>query len=114
MRYALLALVLLRCTGGAAPASGADPSRETGGRGQPPLHFDILIRNGDVIDGTGAPRKQADVGISGDAIARVGDLAHAPGPFAIAARGQVVPPGFINLLGNSRSAVLIDPHLEGK
>jgi dihydroorotase/N-acyl-D-amino-acid deacylase len=114
MRYALLALVLLRCTGGAAPASGADPSRETGGRGQPPLHFDILIRNGDVIDGTGAPRKQADVGIRGDAIASVGDLSHATATIAIDAKGQVVTPGFIDLLGNSQSAVLIDPHLEGK
>jgi dihydroorotase/N-acyl-D-amino-acid deacylase len=114
MRYALLALVLLRCTGGAAPASGADPSRETGGRGRPPLHFDILIRNGDVIDGTGAPRKHADVGIRGDAIASVGDLARATATIVIDAKGQVVTPGFIDLLGNSQSAVLVDPRLEGK
>jgi N-acyl-D-amino-acid deacylase len=114
MRYALLALFFLGCTGGAAPASGADPSRETGGRGRPPLHFDILIRNGDVIDGTGAPRKHADVGIRGDAIASIGDLSRATATIAIDAKGQVVTPGFIDLLGNSQSAVLVDPHLEGK
>lgn len=104
MRIALLALLLLRCEGGAAPASGAVSK----------FDYDIVIRNGDVIDGTGSPRKHADVGIRGDTIATVGDLSRATATLVIDAKGQVVTPGFIDLLGNSQAAVLIDPQLEGK
>lgn len=76
--------------------------------------FDILIRNGDVIDGTGAPRKRADVGIRGDTVAAIGDLSGASAKTTLDAKGQVVAPGFIDLLGNSQAAVLLDPKLEGK
>lgn len=41
--------------------------------------FDLLIRNGDVIDGTGSPRIKADVGVRGDRIAAIGDLSRARG-----------------------------------
>ncbi|PYQ27689.1 MAG: dihydroorotase [Acidobacteria bacterium] len=104
MRIALLALLLAGC--------GAAGSQPVGSRAT--ATFDIIIRNGDVIDGTGAPRKHADVGIRGDTIVSVGDLSHATATTVIDANGQVVTPGFIDLLGNSQSAVLIDPHLEGK
>lgn len=40
-----------------------------------PDHYDLLIRNATVIDGTGAPRRSADIGIRGDHIVRIGDLA---------------------------------------
>src|SRR5436190_1181782 len=104
MRIALLALLLAGC--------GAAGSQPVGSRAT--ATFDIIIRNGDVIDGTGAPRKHADLGIRGDTIVSVGDLSHATATTVIDANGQVVTPGFIDLLGNSQSAVLIDPHLEGK
>ena len=76
--------------------------------------FDLLIRGGEVIDGTGAPRRRADVGIRGDSIAAIGDLSKETAATILDARGQVVTPGFIDLLGNSQAAVLIDPRLEGK
>jgi N-acyl-D-amino-acid deacylase len=76
--------------------------------------YDLIIRGGDVIDGTGAPRHRADVGIRGDTIAVIGDLARATATTTLDAKGQVVAPGFIDLLGNSQAAVLIDPRLEGK
>ncbi|HEX8171743.1 MAG TPA: D-aminoacylase [Thermoanaerobaculia bacterium] len=57
---------------------------------------------------------RADVGIRGDAIAFVGDLSQATAKTTLDARGKVVAPGFIDLLGNSQAAVLIDPRLEGK
>jgi dihydroorotase/N-acyl-D-amino-acid deacylase len=76
--------------------------------------FDLIIRGGEVIDGTGSPRFRADVGIRGDTIAAIGDLSHATATTSLDASGQVVAPGFIDLLGNSQAAVLIDPKLEGK
>src|SRR5205814_5959684 len=76
--------------------------------------FDIRIVNGDVIDGTGRARVRADVGIRGDAIAEIGDLSRKTSTTTIDAHGQVVTPGFIDLLGHSEGSVLIDPSLEGK
>ncbi len=76
--------------------------------------FDLIIRGGEVLDGLGAPRTRADVGIRGDNIAHVGDLSKSTASTTIDATGKVVTPGFIDLLGNSQAAVLIDPKLEGK
>ena len=76
--------------------------------------FDVLIRNGTLIDGTGSPRLRADIAIRNDTIAAIGDLANAPATVTIDATNHVVAPGFIDLLGNSQAAVLIDPRLEGK
>ena len=59
--------------------------------------FDLLIRNGDVIDGTGTPRVQADIGVSGDRIAAIGDLSQARGAVEEDAAGRVVCPGFIDV-----------------
>lgn len=106
-----LLLIVLSCRDDVGPASTrAAPEPRTEGS----VMFDILIRNGEVIDGTGAPRKRADVGIRGDTIAAIGDLATATAATTIDAKGQVVAPGFIDLLGNSQAAVLLDPKLEGK
>ncbi|HEV7920734.1 MAG TPA: D-aminoacylase [Thermoanaerobaculia bacterium] len=105
MRFSLL-LLALTC---ASPASQAPAPA----KGAPPA-YDIRIVNGEVIDGTGKPRYRADVGIRGDAIVAIGDLSGATSKQTIDAKGQVVTPGFIDLLGHSEGAVLIDPHLEGK
>ena len=59
-------------------------------------HFDVLIRNGTVVDGTGAPRFSADVGITGDRIAAVGDLSADTATQVIDATGRIVAPGFID------------------
>jgi len=91
-------------------------SQPSGQAGAPVLHgdFDILIRNGEVIDGSGAPRVRADIGIRGDTIIDIGDLSHKTATTTIDAKNQVVTPGFIDLLGHSEGSVLIDPHVEGK
>jgi len=59
--------------------------------------FDLIVRGGTVVDGTGAPRYQADVAIAGGSIARVGDLRDARAEREIDARGLFVAPGFINI-----------------
>src|SRR5438067_835850 len=59
--------------------------------------YDILIKNGRVLDGTGNPFVYADVAISGDTIAAVGSLPGASAVRTIDARGQYVTPGFIAL-----------------
>lgn len=62
-----------------------------------PRTFDVLIRGGTVIDGTGAPGFVADVGLIGDTIAAIGRLDGAMAPVVIAAEGRIVTPGFIDL-----------------
>ncbi len=68
--------------------------------------FDILIRNGRVLDGAGNPFVYADVGVRGDAIAAVGDLSGASARRVIDARGKYVTPGFIALHEHIESAIL--------
>ncbi|HEX8097760.1 MAG TPA: D-aminoacylase, partial [Pyrinomonadaceae bacterium] len=69
----------------------------------------IIIRNGRVIDGTGRAAYDADVAVKGDRIARIGKLGDAQAARVIDARGLVVAPGFIDMLGQSESYLLIDP-----
>lgn len=59
--------------------------------------YDLIIRGGDVIDGTGEPRRRADVGIRGDRIAAISDLTDATAGHTIDATGRVVTPGFIDV-----------------
>jgi len=94
-------------------AVGCSP-RVTGSEPSKPAAFDLIIRNGEVIDGTGSPRVRADVGVRGDRVAAIGDLSQATATTTLDARDKVVTPGFIDLIGNSQAAVLIDPKLEGK
>jgi len=58
--------------------------------------FDLLIRNGWVVDGSGAPRFRADVGVNGERIVKVGDLSQATGKTEIDADNKVIAPGFID------------------
>ena len=70
--------------------------------------FDLIIRNGHIIDGTGNPWYAADVAIQGDRIAAIGNLSDANAKHEIDAKGQIVSPGFIDMLGQSESALLLD------
>jgi N-acyl-D-amino-acid deacylase len=63
--------------------------------------FDVLIRGGDVIDGTRSPRKRADIGVTGERIAAVGDLRDATARSTIDAAGRIVAPGFIDVHNHS-------------
>lgn len=60
------------------------------------MAFDILIRNGTVVDGSGLPGYRADVGIAGGKIAAIGKLAGEQARETIDAEGHVVAPGFID------------------
>ncbi len=70
--------------------------------------YDFIIKNGLVYDGTGAPPSRADVGISGDTIAFVGDLKDATAGQTIDAQGLAVSPGFINMLSWAAYPLLED------
>jgi N-acyl-D-amino-acid deacylase len=59
--------------------------------------FDLIVRGGTVIDGTGLPRYRADVAVANGFIARIGDLANARAAEEIDATGLFVAPGFINI-----------------
>lgn len=61
------------------------------------MGFDIIVRNGNMIDGSGAPGRPADVGIAGDRISEVGDLSNATAETEIDASGMAVSPGFIDI-----------------
>jgi dihydroorotase/N-acyl-D-amino-acid deacylase len=64
--------------------------------------------NGHIIDGTGSPWFRADVAVRGDRIAAVGRLARAQARDTIDARGLIVSPGWIDMLGHSEYALLVD------
>jgi N-acyl-D-amino-acid deacylase len=76
--------------------------------------FDIVISNGRIVDGTGAPWFRGDVGILGDRIAAIGDLRSATARTRIEAAGLVVAPGFIDMLGQSEFSVLVDNRAASK
>jgi dihydroorotase/N-acyl-D-amino-acid deacylase len=70
--------------------------------------YDVLIRNGRIMDGSGNPWISGDVAIRGDRIAAIGHLSGAQAKRTIDASGMVVSPGFIDMLGQSEDALLID------
>jgi N-acyl-D-amino-acid deacylase len=77
--------------------------------------FDVLLTNGRIVDGTGAPWFRGDVGIVGDRIAAIGSLAgSATAALTIDATNLVVTPGFIDLLGQSEFNVLVDGRAASK
>jgi dihydroorotase/N-acyl-D-amino-acid deacylase len=76
--------------------------------------LDLVILDARLVDGTGAPWFRADLGVSGDRIAAIGDLRNAPTRRRIDARGRTLAPGFIDLLGQSELFALIDDRVESK
>jgi N-acyl-D-amino-acid deacylase len=77
--------------------------------------YDILIRNGRVVDGAGNPWVYADIGITGDRISALGRIpANATAKRLIDAKGMVVAPGFIDMLEQSEWNLLIDKQAVSK
>jgi dihydroorotase/N-acyl-D-amino-acid deacylase len=70
--------------------------------------FDIIIKNGHIIDGSGNPWYATDVAVRGDRIVAIGKLGDAHAAKVIDANGRVVSPGFIDMLGQSEEPLLID------
>src|SRR5215203_6274950 len=104
-RLPALALAVATCLSALAVAGAQPPSAST---------FDILITGGRVVDGTGAPWIRADVGITGDRIAAIGALRREDARTVIDAAGLVVAPGFIDMLGQSEFALLVDSRAASK
>lgn len=80
----------------------------------PQAQYDLLIRNGRIIDGSGRPGYVADMAIKGDRIVSIGKLSQATAARTIDAQGLVVAPGFIDMLGQSETNLLIDPRAMSK
>jgi len=77
--------------------------------------YDVLIRNGRVVDGSGNPWVYADVGIVGDRIAFVGRAGESvTAKRTLDAKGLIVAPGFIDMLGQSETTLLIDKQAVSK
>lgn len=89
--------------------AGVSPSRS-----QSAEVYDILIRGGRIVDGTGSPWYRGDVAIRGDRIAAVGLLPGAQARDTIDATGLIVAPGFIDMLGHSEYTLLQRPHAASK
>lgn len=73
-----------------------------------PQTFDVLIRNGQIIDGSGKGSYTADIGMNADTIAAIGNLQKAKGTLEIDATGLVVAPGFINMLSWATESLIED------
>ncbi len=76
--------------------------------------FDLKIINGQVADGSGSKCFPADIGITGDRIAAVGDLKDASAAETIDASEKIVAPGFIDMHTHSDLSILYDPHANSK
>ena len=79
-----------------------------------PERFDVVIVHGRIIDGTGSPWYSGDVGIRGGRVAAVGNLEKAARTTTIDAQGDVVAPGFIDMLGQSELSILVEPRVPSK
>lgn len=71
--------------------------------------FEIVLRGGRIVDGTGAPWYIADVGIRSGKIAKIGRIDAAAGQTVIDATGLIVAPGFIDMMGQTASPMVEDP-----
>ncbi len=70
--------------------------------------FDVLIKNGHIVDGSNSPSFVGDVGINADTIVAIGNLKNAKGHLEIDATGNVVAPGFINMLSWAVESLIED------
>jgi N-acyl-D-amino-acid deacylase len=104
-RSSLVAAALMTLVAAVPPAASRPASGQT---------FDIIIRKGHLIDGTGSPWVSGDLGIRDGRITDIGNLAGASAGRVIDAHGMVVAPGFIDMLGQSELTILVDPHLPSK
>jgi N-acyl-D-amino-acid deacylase len=76
--------------------------------------YDLVIMNGCIVDGSGNPWFYGDVAIRGDRIIKVGHIGPSRSLHRIDAKGMIVAPGFIDMLGQSEFNLLIDPRAESK
>ena len=70
--------------------------------------FDLLIRNGQLYDGSGQPSHKGDIGVNGTRISNIGDLHESKGKTEVDAHGLAVAPGFINILSWANESLIQD------
>lgn len=110
MPYALTRRRFL-CEGGAAALGLALAS---GWRVEAAPAFDLVLKGGTLLDGTGAPAWQADIGLVGDTIAALGTIAPEQGRRVLDASGLHVAPGFIDIHSHSDGDILAYPGAESR
>jgi N-acyl-D-amino-acid deacylase len=93
---------------GEIAAAGYDAPLAPAAAPEATAQYDVLIRNGRIIDGSGNPWVSGDIAVRGDRIVDIGKLEGARAKRVIDASGLVVSPGFIDMLGQSELALLID------
>ncbi len=74
----------------------------------------MVIRNGHILDGTGSPWYSGDIGIRNGKIVAIGALQNARAKHAVDAHGLTVAPGFIDMLGQSETSILVNPKVPSK
>lgn len=74
--------------------------------------FDIVLKNGNIVDGTGKEAYIADIGIIGDKIAQIGKIEESQGVKIIDASGKYITPGFIDTHSHADSALFLFPDCE--
>ena len=106
MRRALVVAFVFAAACTATPPQPTAPARTS--------DFDVVITGGRLIDGTGAPWFEGDVGIVGDQITAIGKLGGRSAATRLDAAGAYVAPGFIDMLGQSEFNVLVDSRAASK
>src|SRR5262245_51325755 len=91
----------------AAPRQRPKPANTTPARPASNAWYDVLLTGGWIVDGSGNPRWRGDLGVRGDRIAAIGRLT-GTAKETLDVKGLVVAPGFIDMLGQSETNVLID------
>jgi len=76
--------------------------------------FDVVIRGGSILDGTGGPAWKADLGLAGDTIVGLGEIAAEQGRLVVDATGLHVAPGFIDIHSHSDDAILRYPTADSR
>ena len=71
--------------------------------------FDIAVSGGFVVDGTGDPGRNADIGVNGDRIAAIGNLRSGEASLTLDVAEMVVAPGFVDIHSHSDFTLLVDP-----
>ncbi|HSF14699.1 MAG TPA: D-aminoacylase [Vicinamibacteria bacterium] len=99
-----LVIAALGAVFGGALGLGAQTSRS----------FDLVIANGRIVDGTGAPWFIGDIGVTGGRISAIGRLGDAGSAERIDGSDLVVAPGFIDMLGQSEFSILVDGRAASK
>ncbi len=89
-----------------AEAADASPDNESEASIQHTVDFDVVIRGGSVVDGTGRDRFRADVALSDGVILKIGNLPDATARQVIDARGKLIAPGFIDLHSHAESGLV--------